>query len=924
MKILYLRLVNSAGIYAGTSKREIEIDFTKGNNNIVMLFGGNGSGKSTLISSLHPFNSTCNDERDKFFIEGKEGEKEIHYLLDDTVYMIRHYVSAKNKTKSYIARMEYDSYLNKPQVKEELADMYGEELNENGGVITFKEIVETVLGVDEEFFKISRIGSNVTNFIDLSTANRKKYISTFLPNIEEYLQRYKIVNEKYKVMSKEIKYLSDEILKLDDENTLKLERTRLEQQLDNLRKSIEKCSNNIATAKATVTTLDKDGVLKSYKYENPYTKELAELEKEKIKIESVTSEYSLEEVEAAISKNETEVKELEGLILKTKQLLDNEKENLGNVLVNIKSKTKQIEGMSVSDLSDLKKLKEDNESKVEVLRNELSGIDLSRFTVGNLPSDISLLIYTMKSIYQIMGDLQSKISIEYKNILDKIFVSKTMTWNEFLNNLEDLKKNKTTREEERKDLQNKLTEANSNKRYLTILEQRPEDCSNDVCPFISTALKYKDIESEIDKLLNDIDVANDDIKVFNEEIEIFENIKEIGGQIDRLYRSEKDNLPVLNSILKEPAVLLTSFDSLMLYFLNSSTIERKELLSSGAENLRYYVSLKNEIADIEKEIQNIEDKIKANESIDSIYKDLSSELEELKSKQATMSENISVYNTTLVSYEECKSELEDKIGEHKKIVELFNQEKDFLLKYNETKEKFDDTENILVEISKLATTVSEEKEEKDSYSSQLPLIEEALDRVKIKISKLKEYTDRKKSLEDNYEKTSWIKDSLNPTKGIPVYFIDNYLDKTKFITNNLLDISQNGKFAISFEVDDKDFFIKVYKNNGDILSDISQASQGETALTSLSLSLALIEQSMKKYNIFLLDELDGALDATNRRCFIDMVQSQMKVLNSEQVFIISHNNEFENIPIDMILLKDNGIDTNNKDFMTNKTVLFKV
>jgi len=100
MKILYLRLVNSAGIYAGTSKRKIDIDFTKGNNNIIMLFGGNGSGKSTIISSLHPFNSTCNDERDKFFIDGKEGEKEIHYQLDDKVYMIRHYVSAKNKTKS--------------------------------------------------------------------------------------------------------------------------------------------------------------------------------------------------------------------------------------------------------------------------------------------------------------------------------------------------------------------------------------------------------------------------------------------------------------------------------------------------------------------------------------------------------------------------------------------------------------------------------------------------------------------------------------------------------------------------------------------------------------------------------------------------------------------------------------------------------
>ena len=102
MKILYLRLVNSAGIYAGTSKREIEIDFTKGKNNIVMLFGGNGSGKTTLMSSLHPFTGTCNDERDKFFIEGKDGEKEIHYLVDDRVYMIRHYISAKNKTKSFI------------------------------------------------------------------------------------------------------------------------------------------------------------------------------------------------------------------------------------------------------------------------------------------------------------------------------------------------------------------------------------------------------------------------------------------------------------------------------------------------------------------------------------------------------------------------------------------------------------------------------------------------------------------------------------------------------------------------------------------------------------------------------------------------------------------------------------------------------
>jgi DNA repair exonuclease SbcCD ATPase subunit len=143
------------------------------------------------------------------------------------------------------------------------------------------------------------------------------------------------------------------------------------------------------------------------------------------------------------------------------------------------------------------------------------------------------------------------------------------------------------------------------------------------------------------------------------------------------------------------------------------------------------------------------------------------------------------------------------------------------------------------------------------------------------------------------------------------------------ITNRLLDISQKGRFAISFEVNDKDFFIRVYKNNGDVLEDIRFASQGETSLTSLSLSLALMQQSMNKYNIFLLDELDGALDTSNRRAFIEMVNAQIKELNAEQVFIISHNNEFDSYPIDMILLANHGVDINNKDFMSNKNIIFK-
>ena len=435
-------------------------------------------------------------------------------------------------------------------------------------------------------------------------------------------------------------------------------------------------------------------------------------------------------------------------------------------------------------------------------------------------------------------------------------------------------------------------------------------------------MKYKNVENEILELTESIETIDNELDTLHQEVNIFESVKDLVWEIEKTYNSYKDGLPYLNEVLND--VKFDSFDSLMKYFLTTSKIDRKSLLLDGSENLKYFVSLNDEISGLKKENEVIQDKIKANESIDKIHKELSKELKELEDKKEKLTKEIARCNLTISDYNENKDKSESRLVELNTILEYFKEEKKFLEKYNEVKSNFDNTEKVLLEISDLATVVSEQKEEKDSYSKQLPLIESALDKVKIKISKLKEYTDRKKTLEDNYEKTSCIKDALNPTKGIPVYFIENYLDKTKFITNNLLDISQNGKFAIAFEVTDKDFFIKVYKNNGDILSDISQASQGETALTSLSLSLALIEQSMKKYNIFLLDELDGALDTTNRRSFIDMVQTQMKVLNSEQVFIISHNNEFENIPIDMILLKDNGIDENNKDFMSNKTVLFKV
>ena len=47
---------NLKSILAGMGKNKVEIDFTKGKNNKILLLGGNGSGKSIILSSASPYN----------------------------------------------------------------------------------------------------------------------------------------------------------------------------------------------------------------------------------------------------------------------------------------------------------------------------------------------------------------------------------------------------------------------------------------------------------------------------------------------------------------------------------------------------------------------------------------------------------------------------------------------------------------------------------------------------------------------------------------------------------------------------------------------------------------------------------------------------------------------------------------------------
>ena len=114
--------------------------------------------------------------------------------------------------------------------------------------------------------------------------------------------------------------------------------------------------------------------------------------------------------------------------------------------------------------------------------------------------------------------------------------------------------------------------------------------------------------------------------------------------------------------------------------------------------------------------------------------------------------------------------------------------------------------------------------------------------------------------------------------------------------------------------------------NGAIIPDASQCSQGEKAILSLALSFAIIELGLdeRKYNIVRMDEADGPLDTVRARYFLSMLQTRLKKMDNAVAFIITHKDEFDEVPADLILLKNADLNSFNHESMHNKNIIFKL
>ena len=903
MKIIKFIAKNFSGIYSGTGKTKIELDFNNNSNNIILLLGNNGSGKTSLLSILHPFRETY-DSRKNFILEGKEGYKEIHIQDKNDLYIVKHYYSkSSTKNKAYITKN-------------------GVELNENGGITTFMEIMKERFNLTKEYFTVGKIGSNVQGFIGKSTAERKTYINQFIPNIDEYLDAFEIVNEKYKTYNKDIKSLKASIEKID-ENALVIRKSDLETELKAL------ISDNTSLDRR-ITLLNKEIEDYSEKTKDidPNIKDIVDeyyskAEKSDKTLEAYIAKYpalknyDIDLIEEKLSSNNDKIKELESEIkqLENELTLLNEKdEELKNSISKNENMVSILRTNFVypneikKDLMNKKLELNNNKNKNTIAEQYLKDINEELLILNTPPVDIK---YEIDNFFNNINNIKSLYPL---NIVESVkALDKDVEYSSILKNLDD---ENTLLELNLEEVKKKIYYINTNSnKYKNTLSLKPNDCVSSSCSFIKDATyfmnneypKLSQYENEEQEYENKIKSNNDKIKEFKLRLDYIKDVK-------KYLIKNFDDLVFINKIV--------SINDIIDIF-NSTNITQDRIFEIY-NNVTTLFNSSKAIEDLTNEIDRTEKVLDESIEREQLINATLAECENLYTERQSLQSRV-------VSIETSKK---DKISAHmvcsnsnKLYIVIKNLINDSNLNWNsyyenkkifdENKQMLDGIENDKIEVDKLSSKINDNENMITKKTNEIDII-------KNKLFLFKTYSDKLSQIENEIQNIELIKDALDPKKGIPLTFMNNYLSIISATANELLDKAYNGDFKIAFKVTSREFMINVFKSDGTMLNDISEASQGEISLTTIALSLSMMKNLLKdcKYNILYLDEVDATLSTSNRRIFLDLLKVQLQ--NIEQCFVISHNDEFYSQPIDLILMKNNNLNQEDKELMDNKNIIFDI
>ena len=837
--------------------REIEIDFSGMKNTICLLTGQNGSGKTSILSCLHPFANNGNlDVRsdNPLVIIGEDGYKEIHYQSYDNIYVIKHFYTHSKEShtiKSYIEKN-------------------GVELNSNGNVRSFKEIVKNELDIEEDYLKLVRLGSNVTNFIDHKATERKAFMGKILDEVDIYLKFLKKITEDMRAIKSVIFHLVDKITKLsiDDIDELKKSQKDLNSEISKVSEDLSKLNEKLSVIKYEIEKYDSPLIIK----EN-----LDELIREQTKIYKILSkksdnQLSSEDYTSLINNLNIDLAKLESNLESLMEKRDFCIEKYDKLIKENEDILRELEKIeNSSEVKDTELLIQELKLRIEnrCKENKLTGVSYN-YTKKELEELIILLdkcndiLYTTyefgkEPIRKAIGFILSKSNINdyVKTNTEKITRNKLQSMCEAI--FKELTKDKNV--------------------------PKPNCKNSNKCEVMSFYNDIYDLATEIPDSVVEDETFVMYTKMANQ------NINTILNYI----KSKKDILEKLPDNIKNMFIVKNIFNRIE----NLKPLYDKEILYDELSKVSEYESQEEDL----KRLEELKEKLKLLKASigNSVYfknkqTEISSELEDLSSQNLELSELV--------------SSTKESISQVKLKIEYFEELKDSIKKKDEIDFEVDSMKKSYQIIEDLLKRKSELTLDIDKKTYTLNKLQKEYNDNEYRIKSFESFNKELLGYNTTYEEMELVKKSLSSKEGIPLLYIQIYLKNIQDITNELLDIIYDGDLYLDdFNITADEFKIPFVTKNTKI-KDVSYASQGERSFISLTLSFSLIYQAISRYNILLLDEIDSTLDTKNREKFIMILDSYIQKIDGEQIFLITHNNMFNMYPVDIIDTKNKKDDIN--------------
>lgn len=912
MKIIYIRLENYIGVFTGMNRKSIEINFEEGlnkeniltnnNNNISIFIGENGSGKSTVQTALHPFAGTS-DERKKIIRLGKNGLKEIHIRHDKDIYKIIHqYIPSKDTHKMR-------SFINK-------IDENGEEteLNMNGGVTTFKDNIKEIFGIDESFLKIGRISSASTSFIDLPKGERKKYISNFLPDIDIFLNYFKTLKEIHSRLEKEIKYVSDEIDKLDDSDVLSNRDEYLTTTIDSKEKELIELKTLQSTTKIKMQEIEKEFIDNNLsKLDNPNrifdiinSKQKAfDILKENVNLtlQSFDGEVTMENVGDSIISIKNEIQSL----LTSSNVLREKLSEKNKLEKNLLEQIKKIDNRIQRYRNDILELEKIQNSKIEIegkINDIKKSTDLSLYEL--IRDNYSDFISFTRELDGLTTILKEEIPYFDRNGIDYIFMKDNYPIYE--NNQKVLNK----KEIEKETIQSSIIKTSSDINAIgNIMKNIPDTCRDKCAEFDSTLdttqlLKLnEDYNTSLNSLNIDIEEISNDVNFYSEHLGRMNNILNIHK---KLFIENKNTLfTTLIDIIDEEMTSQITIENFFTYIMNNKDLLNylnSDKFIEVYNNGKTYEALIQQVEKYDASLKILNDNTsfdsKIEEERNKLYEQLTNVKKDLRQWECELHDevqNVDEYNGLLSALEE--------VNKYKEEYDSFSNEMEKLNLLNQTFSTLLEKNSLINEnFENVSSSIKSEEFTLENYRQEHNVIQ-------LKLLRKQEFEERKNKLITKFSPVKMFRDACNPISGLPSKMINKFLEPTKVLTNQLLDIAYKGNFKIvEFVINEKEFAIPVINKDNTLLDDIIDASQGETALSRISISLAIVKNSTK-YNIVSFDEMDSTLDSNKRGDFVSIIDRLIETLNMEQLFLISHNDAFSSNNVSVVLFPGGEYDIEN-------------